>query len=563
MDNLKIRLKIMIVVLMLGIVSISGITYSGISMKSIDTSYSDLISSDGRAAVEAVRASRAIQEYVSNAYSLTFETTTDGNARLLEDIHGVERRYFQIVATIRTLSPDFGARMAEMEKEARSAFATCDPFIEEAGATTDPLIAQAAGVKLKTQCEPILAKVIEKQRALTDTIGAETERESALLSQTTDRTILHAAMSIGGGLVLAVVVSLWLSEIKISRPLARISDLLGRLADNDLDVAVTTSERTDEIGLLNRSSARLRESLIHARETEEAAARQKEEAAAQRRRDMLALAERFETSVKGVVDSVSANAGQMQALATSLSAMAEQTTRQSSSVAAASDQATTNVQTVAAAADELSLSIREIGQQMSRSSAVTQAAAADARGADSTMRDLAENSAKIDEVVRLITDIASQTNLLALNATIEAARAGDAGKGFAVVANEVKGLANQTARATEEIGQKINAVQTAAGSAVQAIRGIVDRIAEINEIAAAIAASIEQQTAATSEIARNVQQAAQGTQDVSHNIVGVAEVAKQTGQGAQQVLSSAHELTQGADALQSQVSAFLSTVRES
>ena len=216
---------------------------------------------------------------------------------------------------------------------------------------------------------------------------------------------------------------------------------------------------------------------------------------------------------------------------------------------------------VAATTDELSVSTGEIGRQIAQSRGVTQAAVEEAERTGTQVKNLAEAAHQIGQVVDLINNIASQTNLLALNATIEAARAGEAGRGFAVVASEVKTLANQTAKATEEIGAKIISIQAATGSTVDAIDHIRGTIAEISQIAVAIASAIEEQGAATKEIARNVQQAARGTQQVSTNIAGVTGAASETGTAAGQVLGAASELSEQSEALRAEVNRFLAEIR--
>ena len=251
----------------------------------------------------------------------------------------------------------------------------------------------------------------------------------------------------------------------------------------------------------------------------------------------------------------------LETTASSMSASADQTNRQSTIVAAATEQASGNVNSVASAASELSASIQEIGRQVEQSCQVSVATAGVANRTNEKIQGLAETSARIGEVVQLINDIASQTNLLALNATIEAARAGEAGKGFAVVANEVKNLANQTARATEEITSHIAAVQDATNEAVSSIADIVKRIDELNHIATTVSSAVEEQSAATQEIARNVDHAAQGTREVAENISGVREAAASTGAASQQVLSSAQSLSKEAVDLKAVVATFLNDVR--
>ena len=277
--------------------------------------------------------------------------------------------------------------------------------------------------------------------------------------------------------------------------------------------------------------------------------------------EQVQLADDFERNVKAVVDAVAASATEMQASAQGLSKTADATNHQSAAVAAASEQATTNVQTVASATEQLSASVAEIGGQVAQSTRIAESAVKEAERTNIQIQELATAAQKIDEVVKLISDIAGQTNLLALNATIEAARAGDAGKGFAVVASEVKSLANQTAKATEEIASQIAAVQNATTNAVTAIESISKVIGEINEISTSVAAAVEQQGAATQKIARNVQETAKGNQEVTANITGVTKAATETGASANEVLEAAGELSKQSESLAEQVDRFLVQVR--
>lgn len=262
-------------------------------------------------------------------------------------------------------------------------------------------------------------------------------------------------------------------------------------------------------------------------------------------------------NVSEVVKVVASAAVELQSTAESLSVTAEETTRQSQSVASASEQTTNNVNTVAAAAEEMANSIEEIGRQVEQSATIASRAVQEANSTDTSVSGLAAAAQKIGEVVELISDIANQTNLLALNATIEAARAGDAGKGFAVVASEVKSLANQTAKATEDIAAQIGNIQEATGGTVTAIKNISTTIGEISEIASSIASAVEEQSAATQEISRNVQEAAAGTQDVASNIAGVTQAADETGRSASEVLSAAKELSVNGEQLREHVDKFV------
>ena len=277
--------------------------------------------------------------------------------------------------------------------------------------------------------------------------------------------------------------------------------------------------------------------------------------------EMVKLADDFESSIKSVVTSVTAGATQVQGNSRNMAATAEETARQAQVVAAASEEATKNVETVSSAAEELSASIAEIARHVQDASRMTQQAVQEANKTNLTIKDLGESSNQIGQVIKVITSIAQQTNLLALNATIEAARAGEAGKGFAVVANEVKELARQTAKATEEISQKIGAIQSATGVAITAIGSIGDSIGRINEISTTIASAVEEQTAATNEISRNVSEAAKGTAEVSNNITGVSGAAEEGGRAAAEMLDASENLTKQSQALDHLTNEFLKRMR--
>lgn len=347
----------------------------------------------------------------------------------------------------------------------------------------------------------------------------------------------------------------------ISSPITRISSVMGCLADAKWDTPVPFQDQKDEIGLMSRA---VNVFAKNGREAESLRAAQDKENVAKEMRSKLmdTYISEFEESVSSVTRGLAAAATEMQASAQTMSTIADRTSNQANMVASAATEASNNVQTVAAAGEELSASITEISKQMSRASDVANFAVSQAQTTDAQMQSLSGAAEKISAVMQIISEIASQTNLLALNATIEAARAGEAGKGFAVVAAEVKNLASETEKATEDISTQINNMQSITSQAVQAIKEISETIGQINSISMAVASAVEEQGSATQEIARNVQEAARGTEEVTSNISSVTQAAMETGASSAQVLTAAEELSRLTEDLAGQVNKFLGRVRE-
>jgi len=413
--------------------------------------------------------------------------------------------------------------------------------------------------------------ILEETRKLDVGLGVSVQQLVNAVQTETDASTWQARkeislattvmIALGGLTLVGSVLFVWLYVGR--NILRRIRDLqrsMLLLSDGDLESEIYRSTQHDEIAAMANSLQVFRQSMIEARALSTDQDRDRI-AKAERASRMEARIVEFEATVRTALESLQTSATSMQTTAQSMSATADQSSALVGAVASAAEETSVNVQTVSSGTEELSSSIAEIGRQVITSAQIARKAVDEAGATDATMQGLADNASRISVVVDLIQVIASQTNLLALNATIEAARAGEAGRGFAVVASEVKSLANQTAKATDEIRAQIASMQQVTTSAVGAIRNIGQTIGEINEVATAIAAAVEEQGAATREIARNIQHAAGGTSEVSSNIVGVSSASAEAGSAASEVLSASGALRREADVLRAEIDAFLSNIR--
>ena len=412
-----------------------------------------------------------------------------------------------------------------------------------------------------------IAFVVDRSRLATEKAAAErqaSERTAALARSGQDALArmerIGVALVAGLGVALSVLICLGFRRLVLG-PLDRLKDAMRRLQAGECDTDIAGRARNDEIGAMANALAVFKDALIAKQSLEAEQARLKEQAECTRREAVERVAGQFEAEVATVIAALAAAAAEMRAASEAMSATADDTSRQATTVAAASEQASANVQTVASAAEQLAASVAEIGRQIGENEAIARQVGTQAQASQGAVRDLARAAARIDEIVTLIDNIAAKTNLLALNATIEAARAGDAGRGFAVVASEVKALAAQTASGTGEISQQIDAVRTELNATVGAIEEIVGTIARANEIAASIAAAVEQQGAATRDIARNVEMAAQGTAQVSVSIAAVEGTAAKTGVAAGQVLTTAGEVARQSDEMRRFAARFVEQIR--
>jgi methyl-accepting chemotaxis protein len=387
-------------------------------------------------------------------------------------------------------------------------------------------------------------------------VGIPTAHYDAMLSQ----TISSMTFAAGFGALAVMMLSIVMVHRGI-KPLRSVTQTLTELADGNLETAVGHTGRADEIGAIARAVDVFKVNAIDRKRLEDDQKATQARAVTQRREELQRFVAEFETTVGGIIDSVSQSSKEFETVASTLAETARVTEQMSGKAAQASEQATSNVRSAAAASEELSTSIAEISRQVQESNRIAADAVKQANATDKRIADLSQAGTRIGDVVKLITSIAEQTNLLALNATIEAARAGDAGRGFAVVAQEVKTLAGQTAKATEEISAQIASMQTATKDSVAAIKEIGATIGHISEIASAIAAAVDQQGAATQQIAHNVQSAATGTADVAVTITDVAKGSSETGAASNQLLASARALSGEGGRLQTEVEKFLRSVR--
>jgi methyl-accepting chemotaxis protein len=476
------------------------------------------------------------------------------------------------------------ARAMTEDRAIRQAIDALQPYIPNFRAVTEQVTAATARelAVVRDRSEPIRIEADQVTDLVRQGVRKRAVDAQTTLNAETNRSF-WVNVCAGGVLVVVLMGAAVFSNRNIARPIRRIGDVLLELAAGNKAIDIPYIQRSDEVGDAARAANTFRDNLVRiekmeaeqrasdarnsadraAIETREAADKKaaEERVSAERRAVMHRLAREFETAVGGIIDTVTTTARQLESAANTLSKTAEETQHLSGTVAAASEQASTNVQSVASSTEEMTSSVNEIGRQVQESSRIAAVAVGQAEQTDTRIGQLSQAAGRIGDVLKLITAIAEQTNLLALNATIEAARAGEAGRGFAVVASEVKALASQTAKATEEIASQISDMQIATADSVTAIKDIGDTIGRIAEIASTIAAAVEQQGAATQEIARNVQQAARGTTEVASNITDVNRGAAETGSASGQVLASARSLAGESNHLKLEVEKFLATVR--
>jgi methyl-accepting chemotaxis protein len=579
-QNLRIGAKLAVAsglgVILVALMIVNELTSNAALIRTHDSALTE--ANTARAAIEAKAAARGLQVGASNIRAATTDEELQNAQKYLAERF---QAFVALTDEITRLSASETRSQVEMLKSTASAYKDGAEKLskiksellkiaaDEASSYAPSPQAQARTVLLTHDASqiatdimlPLAAKLESNVNAIVD--GAK-QLMAAEVAQASQQSASATRTSLGIGSIAALLLigTSVFSAVSIARPMRSLSRAMQELANGNFAVQLPGVGRQDEIGAVARAVESFKVKAEERAAAEAESKRRQDDIAAQERRaELIRLADDFEGAVGEIVRTVSTASAELEKSAKALTSTAEQAQKTTAAVATASGEASANVQSVATATEELSSSVSEISRQVQDSARMAADAVGQARATTDRVSELSKAASRIGDVVELINTIAGQTNLLALNATIEAARAGEAGRGFAVVASEVKALAEQTAKATGEIGQQIAAIQTATDQSVGAIGQISHTIEALAEIASAVAAAVEEQGAATQEIARNVQQAAQGTEEVSSGITDVQRGAVATGSASSQVLSSAQSLARDGGRLQMEVGRFLQTVR--
>jgi methyl-accepting chemotaxis protein len=563
LGRFRVLTKILAIVILMTAIA-AGITWLGTSALKTLNAGADEMSSAAKRALTGARANQNVLVLSRSEFRAALDPRPENRAEVRKVVDEQIKTFQERIDNLSKTRDDQARAMMPAVKEAWAAYQkSMENTLRLADGVKDMQLNEVTE-KLRDSAmhgRPDAEKLQAGIRAISDRLTDRLESFAKAADdeyETTSRLMMIVA---GIGIVLGLSIGFVIGQFGIAKPMRSLVGLLQRLAKGE-DIEITGTERKDEVGetalAVNEIKVMLAEK---ARQEAEAKIKQDQVAAQQRKADMIKLADSFEGAVGEIIETVSSASTELEASAGTLTKTAERAQEVTTTVAAASEEASTNVQSVASATEELTSSVNEISRQVQESARMANEAVDQARKTNDRVGELSKAAARIGDVVELINTIAGQTNLLALNATIEAARAGEAGRGFAVVASEVKALAEQTAKATGEIGQQITGIQAATQESVNAIKEISGTIERLSEISATIASAVEEQGAATQEISRNVQQAALGTQQVSSNITDVQRGAGETGSASSQVLSAAQSLSRDSNRLKLEVGKFLDTVR--
>ncbi|MDQ0390355.1 methyl-accepting chemotaxis protein [Labrys monachus] len=555
--NLPLAWKVISLLLLLGVVSLGGGYYATSTTVKVDEAYSNVIEHDAMALIQLARANRFVVAYDDAIYENIVATTDEANRRAVQHQAEAIKGFEENVGEAVRLQPQFADRIRDISNDVKKAQqSACAETIRIANGDLTMEGVKKAGDLMDRDCSPALDAARDKLTAFNTVLMDQIKKTNAAASASTATSFWVTLGGISAALVTVIGLAVFLTNTGIVRPIQAAMGVMASLGRGELNVEVTGAERRDEVGHIAKSIEVLRGQLqVAEKARQEQAAREGAERQQLARREK--LAGDFVARMQALAAGFAQSSGEVADSAKGLSATAEETSRQAQAVAAAAEEAATNVQTVAASSEEMATSVREINGQVGHSARVADTAFNEAEASNGRIAALATAASTIGDVINLIKGIADQTNLLALNATIEAARAGEAGKGFAVVAAEVKQLADQTAKATGEIGTKVGEIQAATDGTVKSMTEIVRVIGEMKEVASAIAGAVEQQGAATAEIARNCQQAATGTHQVTQNISGVGQAAEMTGAASTQLMTLSTGLSSQAADLRKVVETFV------
>jgi methyl-accepting chemotaxis protein len=561
--RVKIITKILAVILLLGAVAV-GTSWLGIRAMGAMNEDAETMTSTAKRAVEAARASTAVISLSGAEFQIALDPRPENRSvvrKIVDEQMALFKQRFE----------DFGQTRDERTRAMLPGIRETMSAYEKSLENTLRLADETKDVQLHEQIERLRASAMSSQtmagklradmRTVVKLLDDRVNEFAAHASEEYQKTSRMLTIVAAIGILFGVAAGYLIGQFGIVRPVNLLKAVMEAFARNELQAEVPGIDRRDELGDMARTVEVFKKNGLDKIRMEAEQKETEQRAAVQRKQDMIKLANQFEGAVGEIIETVSSASTELEASASTLTATASRAQEVTTTVAAASEEASTNVQSVASATEEMASSVNEISRQVQESARMAAEAVDQARKTNDRVSELSKAAARIGDVVELINTIAGQTNLLALNATIEAARAGDAGRGFAVVASEVKALAEQTAKATGEIGQQITGIQAATRESVGAIKEISGTIERLSEISSTIAAAVEEQGAATQEISRNVQQAAQGTQQVSCNIIDVQRGAGETGSASSQVLSAAKSLSRDSNRLKREVGEFLNTVR--